>query len=119
VYGVGKKKIWTSSQWCLLIKNKSMPWSYKEKYNNDPEFREKERARNKIYANSERGKAVKLKGAMEYQNSEHGFITSTISAIFKPSSCKKRGLWPAITRPGIWEEFKIHRFKYEKEISGK
>ena len=91
-----------------LIKNKSMPWNYKEKYNNDPEFRKKERARGKAYNNSERGKAVKLKHAMEYQNSEHGFVTNAIAAIFKPSACRQRGLWPAITRPGIWEEFKKH-----------
>ena len=90
----------------LLIKNKNMPWSYKEKYNNDPEFRKKERARGKAY--SKRGKAVKLKHAMEYQNSEHGFITNAIASVFKPSACKQRGLWAAITRPGIWEEFKKH-----------
>jgi len=115
VYGVGKRNM-DIGLMVLPIKNKSMPWSYKEKYNNDPEFRKKERARNKIYANSERGKAVKLKGAMEYQNSEHGFITSTISAVFKPSSCKKRGLWPAITRPGIWEELKKHRLNMKKKF---
>jgi hypothetical protein len=86
-----------------------MVWSYKEKYNNDPEFREKEKTRNKIYANSERGKAVKLAHNIFYGNSEHGFITNCIAAAFRPSSCRKRGLWPAITKAEIWKELEKHR----------
>jgi len=37
-----------------------MVWTYKYKYQNDPEFKKKERLRQKIYNKSEHGKAVKL-----------------------------------------------------------
>jgi hypothetical protein len=86
-----------------------MVWNYKEKYNTDPEFRKKERIRQNIYNNSEQGKAVKLAHNMSYGNSEHGFITNCIAAAFKPSSCRKRGLWPAITKDEIWKELEKHR----------
>ena len=46
---------------------------------------------------------------MSYGNSEHGFITNCIAAAFKPSSCRKRGLWPAITKAEIWKELEKHR----------
>ena len=34
-----------------------MPWSYREKYNSDPVFREKERKRNRAYKASPQGRA--------------------------------------------------------------
>jgi hypothetical protein len=86
-----------------------MVWNYKEKYNTDPEFRKKERIRQNIYNNSEQGKATKLAHNMSYGNSEHGFITNCIAAAFKPSSCRKRGLWPDITKDEIWKELEKHR----------
>jgi hypothetical protein len=86
-----------------------MVWNYKEKYNTDPEFKKKERLRQKIYNDSEHGKAVKLAHNIFYGNSEHGFITNSIAAAFKPSSCRKRGLWPAITKAEIWKELEKHR----------
>ena len=86
-----------------------MVWNYKEKYQNDPEFRKKESLRRKIYNNSEQGRAVRLALNMAYGNSEHGFITNCIAAAFKPSSCRKRGLWPAITKAEIWKELEKHR----------
>ena len=93
-----------------------MVWNYKEKYNTDPEFKKKERLRQKIYNDSEQGKAVKLAHNIFYGNSEHGFITNCIAAAFRPSSCRKRGLWPAITRSGIWEELKKHRLNMKKKF---
>ena len=36
-----------------------MVWNYKDKYQNDPEFKKKERLRQKIYNESEQGRAVK------------------------------------------------------------
>ena len=86
-----------------------MVWNYKEKYNTDPEFKKKERLRQKIYNDSEQGKAVKLAHNIFYGNSEHGFITNCIAAAFKPSSCRKRGLWPAITKAEIWKELEKHK----------
>ena len=86
-----------------------MALSYKEKYNTDEEFRQKQLDRCRTYRKSDRGKAVTLARAIDYDNSEHGFITNCISSMFKPSSCKKRGLWPAITREGVWGELKKHR----------
>ena len=86
-----------------------MTYSYKKKYNTDEKFRKEQLDRARIYRKSDHGKAVVLARAIGYDNSEHGFITNSICSVFKPSSCKKRGLWPAITREGIWEELKKHR----------
>jgi hypothetical protein len=86
-----------------------MALSYKEKYNTDEKFRKEQLDRGRRYRRSDRGKAVTLARSIDYDNSEHGFITNCICAIFKPSSCKKRGLWPAITKEGVWEELKKHR----------
>ena len=92
-----------------------MVWNYKEKYNTDPEFKKKERLRQKIYNDSEQGKAVKLAHNIFYGNSEHGFITNCIAAAFKPSSCRKRGLWPAITKAEIWKELEKHRLNMKNK----
>ena len=43
-----------------------------------------------------------------YGRNERGFIINRISAIFKPSACKKRGMWPDITKQRIWELLLIH-----------
>lgn len=86
-----------------------MVWTYKKKYQNDLEFREREKKRHREYNNSDHGRAVKLAHNISYGNSEHGFITNCIAAVFKPSSCKKRGLWPAITKAEIWSELEKHR----------
>ena len=86
-----------------------MVWNYKDKYQNDPEFKKKERLRQKKYNDSDHGRAVKLAHNMSYGNSEHGFITNCIAAVFKPSTCKKRGLWPAITKAEIWKELKKYK----------
>ncbi len=82
--------------------------SFTLKYRNDPVFREKQKKRNRKYANSEHGKAKRIQAAVAYQNSEHGFITVAICAVFKPSSCRRRGLWPAMTKKDLWEEFEKH-----------
>ena len=86
-----------------------MVWNYKDKYQNDPEFKKRERLRQKKYNDSDHGRAVKLAHNMAYGNSEHGYITNCISSAFKPSSCKKRGLWPAITKAEIWNELEKHK----------
>ena len=38
-----------------------------------------------------------------YDNSEIGFITNSMSGVFKPSNIKKRGLYPNITRERLKE----------------
>ena len=40
-----------------------------------------------------------------YFNTEHGFVTSKIAAIFTPSSCKRRGLWPTCSKEEIRKLF--------------
>ena len=42
---------------------------------------------------------------LRYVNTEHGFVTSKIAAIFTPSSCKRRGLWPACSKEDIKKLF--------------
>lgn len=91
-----------------------MSW-YKDKYWSDPEFRKKERLRNKKYQNSEQGKEVKRKNTMEYQNSEKGFIKSVIASIFKPSSCNKRRIWPTISKEQIYIELDKHRLDMKEK----
>ena len=91
-----------------------MSYSYwnkiaKEKYHTDEEYRKTQIDRGKQYRSTDHGKAVVLANAIRYDNSEHGFITNCICVIFKPSSCKKRGLWPAITKEGVWKELEKHR----------
>jgi len=48
---------------------------------------------------------------LRYSNTEHGFVTQRIAALFTPSSCKKRGLWPACSKEDIRKLFD----KYVKE----
>ena len=92
-----------------------MAYNYKKRYWSDPEFREKEKIRHKVYKKG-KGKIVALKNAMNYQNSEHGFITVVISAVFKPSACRKRGLWPAMTKPQVWKELDKHILEMKKKF---
>lgn len=92
-----------------------MAYNYKERYWSDPEFREKEKIRHKVYKKG-KGKIVALKNAIKYQNSEHGFVTVAISAAFKPSACRKRGLWPAITKPQVWKELDKHILEMKKKF---
>jgi len=40
-----------------------------------------------------------------YFNTEHGFVTSKIAAIFSPSKCKRRGLWPTCSKEEIRKLF--------------
>ena len=42
---------------------------------------------------------------LRYVNTEHGFVTSKIAAIFTPSSCKRRGLWPTCSKEEIRKLF--------------
>ncbi|MGB2161662.1 MAG: hypothetical protein ACPHY7_00380 [Gammaproteobacteria bacterium] len=49
---------------------------------------------------------------LAYITSEKGFVTATIGSMFKPSSCKKRGLWPVVTKEKIWELYNSHVKKY-------
>ena len=46
-----------------------------------------------------------------YFNTEHGFVTSKIAAIFSPSKCKRRGLWPTCSK----EELRKLFDRYVKE----
>lgn len=56
--------------------------------------------------------ARKVEWDRKYLNSEHGFVTERIGSIFKPSSCKKRGLWPTVTKERVWELYHEHKKKY-------
>lgn len=50
----------------------------------------------------------KAESNYRYFNTEHGFVTSKIAAIFSPSKCKKRGLWPTCSKEDIWKLFDRH-----------
>ena len=78
------------------------------KYRADPKFREKQKIRNRLYSQSPKGKLVVMKRAQAYQNSEQGFVTISICSVFKPSACRRRGLWPAMTKKDLWREFEKH-----------
>jgi len=45
---------------------------------------------------------------VKYMSNERSHIQSVISCIYKPSTCKKRGLWPAMTKQQMWEELIIY-----------
>jgi len=45
---------------------------------------------------------------LRYSNTERGFVTLRICAIFTPSKCKKRGLWPTCNKEDIWKLFNKH-----------
>ena len=47
-------------------------------------------------------------GMIEYMSHERSHVMSVIANIYKPSTCKKRGLWPAISKQQIWEELMIY-----------
>ena len=47
-----------------------------------------------------------------YLNSEKGFVTSKFCDIYTPSRCKRRGLWPAVSKKRLWEMFSAHVEKY-------
>ena len=42
---------------------------------------------------------------LRYSNTEHGFVTQRIAALFTPSSCKRRGLWPTCSKEEIRKLF--------------
>jgi len=52
------------------------------------------------------------KADLAYITSERGFVTATIGSIFRPSSCKKRGLWPTVNKEKVWELYNNHVKKY-------
>ena len=76
--------------------------------------KEKTLKRHAEYRKNNKDKITKINA--EYQNTEHGFITGSIGSIFKPSSCRKRGLWPAITRKDVWDEFEKHVFEMKQKF---
>jgi len=45
---------------------------------------------------------------MRYDNTEKGFVTNRIAAIFKPSRIRHRGYQPKLTKEEIWEELFLH-----------
>ena len=47
----------------------------------------------------------KAKSNHRYFNTERGFLTAKLAAIFTPSSCKRRGLWPTCSKEEIRKLF--------------
>ena len=59
-----------------------------------------------------------LKSQIAYLQNERAHIITVVASIFKPSSCKKRGLWPVITRQQIWEELMIYIQDMKEKFPG-
>ena len=61
--------------------------------------------RRKKFLSEEEKIKNKVESDFKYYNSENGFVTNRIAALFTPAHCKKRGLWPTCSKQDIWKLF--------------
>lgn len=55
---------------------------------------------------------------VKYMSDERSHILSVIASIYKPSACKRRGLWPAMTKQQMWEELIIYIQDMKEKFPG-
>tara|TARA_R100001530_G_scaffold75118_1_gene52812 strand:- start:27 stop:542 length:516 start_codon:yes stop_codon:yes gene_type:complete len=88
---------------------------YQHRYNTDPKFKAKERARCNTYAQSEQGRKIKFEWYKQSRNTEKGYLDDKWNSIKKGG---RKKLPVEFTKKEFLQKWEEHKIKYGGWICG-